>query len=310
MGIADSLIYDTYIGLLRRHPSGAGEWATARSCQSEVELIKIVAGTEEYRSLRRRRSLCKDGVEVFIINCLQDVDRRSNASSQFAGSDFFSVEFIEGVDARVAGFAEEYRGLYDNRIQNLRTAACFLSHRKCWQKIVDEKLPAALIAEDDIACDDLVRGRESILDIDFDFDLIFFNHRAYRFRELAQITVEEGFVPVGEVYRRARTVLGALFDEQGHGGALPPVGGDGYLLSYAGAQKLLLHVSKAAVSFHVDLYLWFRCLMTGDIVGGQNVGFVRLMSKYHGHALDRLKGFIAPAPIIITNQRFPSVREP
>lgn len=31
--------------------------------------------------------------------------------------------------------------------------ACFLSHRKCWKQIIDQKLDAALILEDDVALD-------------------------------------------------------------------------------------------------------------------------------------------------------------
>ena len=34
--------------------------------------------------------------------------------------------------------------------------ACFLSHRKCWQAIVDQKLDAALILEDDVEIDESV----------------------------------------------------------------------------------------------------------------------------------------------------------
>lgn len=46
-----------------------------------------------------------------------------------------------------------YRPRYPFRLR-IGEIACFLSHRKCWQTIVDHDLDAALIVEDDVQIDD------------------------------------------------------------------------------------------------------------------------------------------------------------
>jgi len=73
------------------------------------------------------------------------------------------AEVIDAVDGEILD-AETVRSTYHRSIHEphypfeLRTAetACFLSHRKCWQTILDQNLDAALILEDDVELDDPV----------------------------------------------------------------------------------------------------------------------------------------------------------
>ena len=67
------------------------------------------------------------------------------------------VRKVEGVDGRALGTIEQLteQGIYagGDRYNHMTRGqiACFLSHRRAWQRVVDEQLPTALILEDD--CD-------------------------------------------------------------------------------------------------------------------------------------------------------------
>ena len=104
---------------------------------------------------------------IFIIN----LERRKNLMinltyiSEYIKDNFsyINIERIQGIDGR-----EEYEkdnayfnkllvnkkvsllgyGFRTSKIEVISEIACFLSHRKCWQKIVDENLDITLILED------------------------------------------------------------------------------------------------------------------------------------------------------------------
>lgn len=101
---------------------------------------------------------------AMIIHLARAEDRRDQVAALRAALPCAS-EVVWAVDARApgamaaAGLAEAVPvhlsprypyGLRDTEV------ACFHSHRKCWQRIVDTGLEAALILEDDIALDPVV----------------------------------------------------------------------------------------------------------------------------------------------------------
>jgi GR25 family glycosyltransferase involved in LPS biosynthesis len=68
------------------------------------------------------------------------------------------ADVVDAVDARTMTDADVQRvyspGLHAPRYPfalNIREVACFLSHRKAWQAIVDQNLTAGLVLEDDVA---------------------------------------------------------------------------------------------------------------------------------------------------------------
>lgn len=74
----------------------------------------------------------------------------------------FDVEVISAVDAQETSrtpnnfFGSYQRELLGPRYPNAlkpSEIACFQSHRKCWQSILDQELSAALILEDDVSID-------------------------------------------------------------------------------------------------------------------------------------------------------------
>jgi len=91
-------------------------------------------------------------------------------------------EFIEAVDGRELPNVDDYR----KKSKNVHTltgmltpgeVGCTLSHQKIFQKMIDEKLPIALIMEDDV---DVAPSIHEILDYlehaDFSFDICFLGH--------------------------------------------------------------------------------------------------------------------------------------
>lgn len=68
------------------------------------------------------------------------------------------TDVVDAVDARNLT-EDDIRRVYKRALHaprypfelNIREVACFLSHRKAWQAIVDQKLDAGLVLEDDVA---------------------------------------------------------------------------------------------------------------------------------------------------------------
>jgi GR25 family glycosyltransferase involved in LPS biosynthesis len=107
----------------------------------------------------------KDRSDGMRINCMiihldRAVTRKAHVS-QMRDALPFPSEIVSAIDA-VAGEPQNSGfGNYQSKLfnplypQSLSPAevACFRSHRKCWQRIVDEDLDAAFILEDDVEFD-------------------------------------------------------------------------------------------------------------------------------------------------------------
>jgi len=126
----------------------------------------------------------------FIVNLKKDSARRQHMEKMCAQVGLNS-EFIEAVDGRELPNVDDYR----KKSKNARTVTgmltpeevgCILSHQKVFQKIIDERLPLALIMEDDVY---IAPSIHDILDYlehaDFPFDICFLGHYKLR-REVKQ----------------------------------------------------------------------------------------------------------------------------
>ena len=121
------------------------------------------------------------------------------------------------------------------------TLGCFLSHVLAWETLLREELPAALVIEDDVhICRlDLLHGFQ----VPDGCDIVFCNDRtAYPGQD------------TGIALRSLEPVLRHV-DRHGKG-----VGGDGYLLTKAGAARLLRFVELDGLFSHVDIRLLAYCL--------------------------------------------------
>jgi GR25 family glycosyltransferase involved in LPS biosynthesis len=191
---------------------------------------------------------------VCVINLPEDHERLSTIAAkvgQIPGLELVRIPAVRGSDLPdlVCHFltgnawSHHYKG----------TLGVFCSHVKCWEYISKSEFPYGLVLEDDAILDNL-----SLLE-DFtfpsDIDIVFCNDRtAY-----APLTRDEGVVaPSSYGLLEIDPVLGFV---AGHKHA---VGGDGYLVSRKGAEKLLKFVSEDGLFTHVDLRLLAYCLNPGD----------------------------------------------
>lgn len=182
--------------------------------------------------------------KIFVINCATDQERWAQISASAAQFDL-PLERVEAIDARDGIF--ELRAYSDMLPDSFWKSdlikpgafACFLSHRKVWQIMVDQQIERALICEDDVVFNAAPR-------IDTEADLTFVNDRMSGFAE-------------GDAYS-AEKVASALFN----GTELPAVGADGYILSMAGAKALLAASSEDRCLCGVDWYMLYCALDSSD----------------------------------------------
>jgi GR25 family glycosyltransferase involved in LPS biosynthesis len=99
-------------------------------------------------------------LEAFIIH-LKRAARRGEHARGLAGRLALKAQILDAVDALDMG-EEDIAAVYTRSLHRplypfeLRKSeiACFLSHRKAWQAIVDRGLDAGLVIEDDVEVDD------------------------------------------------------------------------------------------------------------------------------------------------------------
>ena len=96
-------------------------------------------------------------MKIFIINLLSSADRRERVKKVLEEKGIFNYEIIVAVDGRKMS-AEQKRLAFDQekalkrygRVCRDGEIGCTLSHQKCYKKMIDEEIDAALILEDDI----------------------------------------------------------------------------------------------------------------------------------------------------------------
>ena len=117
---------------------------------------------------------------------------------------------------------------------------CYLSHRKAWQKIVDEQLDYGIVLEDDISLDGDLKGAiESIDGLGFNWDYI----KLSRYENKIGKVVKQ--FPLGAfelvVYAKAMTGCGSQ------------------AVSYEGAKKLLKNSEQFGRPVDSDIQHWWEC---------------------------------------------------
>jgi GR25 family glycosyltransferase involved in LPS biosynthesis len=98
-----------------------------------------------------------DTVKAFIIHLPRATDRSAQVKNLIAELPV-PAEIIDAVDGRTLT-QEEIKRAYRRHLHNppypfrlsVNEIACFLSHRKAWQAILDQNLDAGLVIEDDVA---------------------------------------------------------------------------------------------------------------------------------------------------------------
>jgi glycosyl transferase family 25 len=173
----------------------------------------------------------------FIINLKKDTARRQHIEEMCVQVGL-NAEIIEAVDGRELPNVEDYR----KRSKNVHTltgmltpgeVGCILSHQKAFQKMIDEKLPFALIMEDDV---DIAPSVHEILNYlehaDFPFDICFLGHHPLKLETELFLKISDSF----ELNRVNEIVWGA----------------HGYVISLPCAIRMLERTSEFEES--VDFY--------------------------------------------------------
>lgn len=223
-------------------------------------------------------------VEAFIIHLPRAVARRAHAES-FAASLAFAARIVEAVDGQALTDADVAR-VYERRLHRphypfaLRRPeiGAFLSHRRCWQAIVDGGLDAGLVFEDDVES-----AQPGLLDEALDFALA-----GLRPMDYVRLPFREGREKWRQVGQSGRLML--VEPE------LPGLGALGQIVSQAAAAALL--AATARFDRPVDTFLQMRwahdarmlsvypaCLRTIDAaLGGSTIqarhdGWARRLSR-------------------------------
>ncbi len=115
-------------------------------------------------------------IKTLIINLPKSSTRRKYMEELLAPVDILDVEFIEGVDGRQLSDGER-RSRFDykkcveliGREPNNGELGCTLSHRRCYETLLDSDRDYALILEDDIT---FMRSPEELVKLSLDSILI------------------------------------------------------------------------------------------------------------------------------------------
>jgi len=184
--------------------------------------------------------------KVYIINLDSSVDRWEQISSQCdqLGIEYERVSAVRGSELTKQEKAEVYDlstnlAKYDKRL-NDGEIGCYLSHIKCWKKIVEEELDFALILEDDASLREKIKeciAQFSLMDSS-GWDYIKLFHRKRLKLKVASLDLDKGV--------------------QLHKVAKLPASTCSQFVSQVGAKKLLKHSFPIARPVDVDIQYWFE----------------------------------------------------
>lgn len=96
---------------------------------------------------------------IFLINLARSTERLTHSTNQFKRQslDFTRIEAIDGLSLTQPQIDKNYSPILNKKKYHYPLSkgqiGCYLSHRKAWQAIVDQKLDYALIFEDDFTLD-------------------------------------------------------------------------------------------------------------------------------------------------------------
>jgi glycosyl transferase family 25 len=180
--------------------------------------------------------------KIYLINLARSKDRLATCARQFDSHDL-SFERINAFDGDELSPTELSR-LYDFRQSSYHKqltsgeVACYLSHVRSWQKIVDEQLDYGVIFEDDILLeDDIKQGLEAIQNISEPWDLI----------KLAESPVKRKVVHNISAGDFSLVTYNKI-----------PIRSCAQVISLAGAKKLLANNKDITRPVDVELQYWWE----------------------------------------------------
>ena len=171
-------------------------------------------------------------IPVFVISLKDEKIRRQSIVDQMQklSMDFAFIDAIDGRQFDMATHPQYDRG---KRLAFFRQdmtggeMGCLLSHRACFQKMVDDNIERALILEDDaILYDDFADVLPKLLNVKTPYELA-----RFLYTEKVSILTQRTAEPIDETYKLNRLMT-------------TPGGAHAYVLTLSGAKKLLKHTQK------------------------------------------------------------------
>ncbi len=248
-------------------------------------------------------------LDAFVINRLADADRRASILRSIAQDGTLRPRLIEAVDGYGPSFVPPSDLPIRRGAGTPGNIGCSLSHRLAWKEVVATGLKWALILEDDA----LVMAGFATLVEDLEslgpFDLVFVNSRCVRYRTLLNDGDRSKFRRVEEVYRLLRIHLGDKAEHRTRGGLLSAPGGDGYVISRSGAEKLLTFIAEDGIGGAIDFYMFYKCLDEDTLRAVTPTTKISERIDLFGINRKTVSGFIYDRALVRTDGAFPSVRE-
>lgn len=184
-------------------------------------------------------------MKVFLINLDQSTDRLTKCSERLNAEnvEFEKISAVYGASLSNTELLKHYAPILNEQqyYKDLTPGeiGCYLSHRKAWQKIVDENIPYCVILEDDF----LISGNVKSV-----FNFIH--------------TLEENwdYIKLAGYYKRKVKVADSIsmgeFDLVKY--AKIPAGTCAQAISLQGAKNLLKHSNQFGRPVDVDLQYWWE----------------------------------------------------
>ena len=183
---------------------------------------------------------------VFVISLARAVERREKMRARLGklGADYEIVDAVDGATLTADDYGDnilrrdKFRRRYGREILD-GEIGCYLSHYQLWQRMVTEKIPSALVLEDDADWDeDLLAIADDIDNLDWAWGVVLLSaHRPKKRGRVLQL--------VGDNRRLV------LYDRRMGTTA-------GYIISQWGAQTLLKHCREITAPIDMLYGEWWR----------------------------------------------------
>ena len=231
-----------------------------------------------------------DDISVFVINLESDVARRADIVAGFSGLPGFSLHVVPAVAGALLADAVSEALVGDPEwSQRKGTIGCFLSHVEAWERVARLGRGFAVVMEDDVDIAEL--GRLHDVRIPDDGEIVFLNDR------MSVGPAPPGHAGIAPDVLPLRHALRKL--DQIRSGP----GGDGYLLTAHGAEKLLAACRADLFYGHVDGRL-LRYATTRDELAaiGEDSWIGNVLCRHHHPdlmpELGLLKGYCLSFPLV------------
>lgn len=245
---------------------------------------------EFFRNGARLRAIKCQGEQeypVYVINRACDGDRMVRFAKSCAN---WGVEFdrVEGVDLRLRrDYLNTCREEIAEKCYNSENFVrgiygCFLGHREAWKRVASGHSDWAVVCEDDARFLGPIPKQIAQYSLPVQAEIVFCNQR------MGYGLLGDYQGGVGLEYVSAGQALGRLLDWTPH---IVAPGGDAYLLSKAGAAKLLSIFDEMQMAFDVDWFILFHSI--DDAVMGRFLATDRT-GRFDGYVphRSRLKGYV------------------